>query len=290
MDDTAANRLILQETLASQGAIVTCAKSGEEAIDQCDRALQRGEPYRLVLLDCRMPGMDGIDTARELRSRGAGKAGRQPLLLMLTSDDLSNVRVRAHETGIDTYLVKPVKRAELLYMIDRTLRRQPPAAAASSMHAPASGTHNGAPATVAISRPRAILLADDAPDNRFLVRAFLKDAPYAIDEAEDGVAALEKFKLGRYGLVLMDIRMPRMDGYEATRAIREFEREAGRERTPVVALTASALDEAVRKALDAGCDAHIAKPVKKTALLTAIRAALGEPAAAAESPAAPPPR
>ena len=141
-----------------------------------------------------------------------------------------------------------------------------------------------APATVAISaanddsgdamRPLRILLADDSRDNRLLVQAYFKKTPYILDEVEDGAAAVAKLTAGVYEIVLMDIAMPIMDGYSATRAIRAMERETGRRRTPIIALTGSVLADALKKAIDAGCDAHDAKPVKKPTLLAAIRKAV----------------
>jgi PAS domain S-box-containing protein len=138
-----------------------------------------------------------------------------------------------------------------------------------------------APATVAIAassddalaatRPLRILLADDSRDNRLLVQAYFKKTPYILDEVEDGAAAVAKLAAGGYELVLMDIAMPIMDGYSATRAIRAMEKETGRRRTPIIALTGSVLADALKKAIDAGCDAHVAKPVEKATLLAAIR-------------------
>jgi len=285
VDDTSANRLILQETLTAQGARVTCVASGERALEEYRRARMTDDPYRLVLLDCRMPGMDGIDVARELKRPNGAMAAGNPLILMLTSDDLSTVRARARETGIEAYLVKPVKRAELLETIAQSLRRSDSAAAAGPSAFPQqklAERPRRAPSNPASTLPR-LLLAEDSPDNRFLVRAFLKDFPCTIDEVEDGIAALEKVKGGDYDLVLMDILMPKLDGYAATRAIREFERNSGRARIPIIALTASAMDDAVHKALEAGCTAHVAKPVKKPTLIAAIRDAMGETAAARDT-------
>jgi len=126
------------------------------------------------------------------------------------------------------------------------------------------------------TRPLKVLLADDSRDNRLLVQAYFKKMPYTIDEAENGAVAVEKFKTGSYDLVLMDIEMPIMDGYSATRAIRAIELKTGRRRVPILALTASVLTEALKKALDAGCDAHIAKPVKKATLLAAVQKAMDD--------------
>jgi two-component system sensor histidine kinase/response regulator len=123
-------------------------------------------------------------------------------------------------------------------------------------------------------RPLRILLVDDSRDNRLLVGAYFKKTPHLLDEVENGAAAVEKFRTGLYDLVLMDIQMPVMDGYVATRTIRAIEKETGRRRVPIIALTASVLEEALKKAREAGCDAHVAKPVKKSTLLAAVHQAV----------------
>ena len=119
--------------------------------------------------------------------------------------------------------------------------------------------------------PCRILLADDSIDNRLLIRAYLAKTGYSLDEAENGQVAVDKLLGGRYDLVLMDIQMPVMDGFTAVRRIRQWEREHQAERTPIIALTASAFDETVRKAIEAGCDSHLGKPLKRSTLLRVIR-------------------
>jgi len=119
-------------------------------------------------------------------------------------------------------------------------------------------------------------MADDSPDNRALIRAYLKKTPYRLEEAEDGQQAIHKFIAGKFDLVPMDIQMPIVDGYEATITIRAWERANNRRRTPILALTASALEEAVHRTKAAGCDAHVTKPVRKSTLLDAIRNAIEE--------------
>jgi CheY-like chemotaxis protein/HPt (histidine-containing phosphotransfer) domain-containing protein len=131
-------------------------------------------------------------------------------------------------------------------------------------------------------RPLHILLADDSHDNRMLIEAYLKKTRHTVDHAEDGAIAVEKVKANRYDLVLMDIQMPVMDGYTAVRTIRAWERARGTARMPIIALTASALEESVHRSLEAGCDAHVAKPVRKATLFESI---LNITAAAATGPA-----
>ncbi len=125
--------------------------------------------------------------------------------------------------------------------------------------------------TIPEQRPLKILLVDDSDDNRLLVKTYLKGDAYRIDEAENGEEAVALFQSGSYDLVLMDMQMPVMDGYTATRVIRLWEEEQGRKRTPVIALTAYALTEDAAKSEEAGCDTHLTKPVKKAVLVEAIR-------------------
>ena len=116
-----------------------------------------------------------------------------------------------------------------------------------------------------------ILLVDDSEDNRFLVQAYLKNTHYLIDTAENGQVAVEKFLSNVYDLILMDVQMPVMDGYTATREIRRLEQKEGRKPTPIVALTAHALKEDIEKSVEAGCDSHLTKPIRKPVLLEAIQ-------------------
>jgi CheY-like chemotaxis protein len=184
---------------------------------------------------------------------------------MLTSDTRAGDVARARQLGLGAYLVKPIKRAELI----RTIAAL--ASPAESVELPAAAT-TSTPATeiAAVERPLRVLLVDDSPDNRTLIQAYLKKLPYQVDTAEDGLAGFTKLREHEYDVGLMDMLMPVMDGLEATRAIRAWERAEGRPATPVVALTANAMDDDVRRCLEAGCDAHVAKPVKKAALLASI--------------------
>jgi len=120
--------------------------------------------------------------------------------------------------------------------------------------------------------PRRILLVDDNPDNRLLIRSFLKKMPYEIVEAENGQIAIDLFQRENFDLVLMDVQMPVLDGHQATRAIRAWEREGSRPPTPIIALTAHAFREEIERCLESGCNAHVAKPVKKAQLQEIIRA------------------
>ena len=129
---------------------------------------------------------------------------------------------------------------------------------------PQSSTHN---------RSRKILLAEDTPENRLVIQAFLKSSPWQVDFAKDGSEALLKFIGNPYDLVLMDVEMPIMDGYAATRAIRGWECQHDRARTPIIALTAHAMREHRERSLEAGCDGHLIKPIRKDRLIQSVQTA-----------------
>jgi len=262
VDDNETNRLILNETLSSLGAEVAEADSGPAALEITDRAIASGIPFRLVLLDCRMPEMDGFQVAVELKRRTSGPP---PIVLMLSSDDLNRSLEAARALGIDVYIVKPVRRHELLRAITRALGRAGKEEIKTIVRTPVA---------VAASEPQLkplnILLADDSVDNRSLINAYVKGLPYHFDIAENGEIAVSKFISGKFDLVLMDMQMPVLDGYGAVRKIREWERANGLRHTPIAALTASALEEDVQNTIEAGCTSHLSKPIKKSRLLQAI--------------------
>ena len=160
---------------------------------------------------------------------------------MLTSEDLNFQLARLHQLGLHSYLVKPIKRLELLGAISGLLSGVFPAQTHSL-----PGVRNPA---LAAERPLRILLAEDSPDNRLLIRAYFKNLPYALETAENGSIAIDKFKASPHDLVLMDMQMPVMDGLAATRALRQWEREQELARTPIIALTASALERDVEAEL-----------------------------------------
>jgi two-component system, sensor histidine kinase and response regulator len=270
VDDNFSNRLILREMLASRGAEVDEAEDGPSALGLIDRARTRGTPYKLMLLDCRMPGMDGFQVAERLKA----EPEQGLTVMMLSSDDLKVQLTHAHELGLDAYLVKPVRRDDLFNairtaMADHTahldIRMIEPGQTAALDWTPDITRH--AQSDLSLN----ILLADDSRDNRLLIHAFLNDTGYRLDDAENGAIAVAKLKAGDYDLVLMDIQMPVMDGLEATRAIRDWERVRGLSRIPILALTASALDEDVRDTVEAGVDLHVSKPIKKAVLIAAIQ-------------------
>jgi two-component system, sensor histidine kinase and response regulator len=268
VDDTAINRLILREILVGWGALVTEAGDGQTALDMLKKAEEDGEPYKLLLLDCRMPQMDGFAVAEKIHDNQILKGLS---IMMLTSDNRSGDITKAKELGIQGYLIKPVKRNELREAIRSVLGRQQ-----TSDRLPESAIQAIAAEELG---PLAILLADDSEDNRILIQAYFKRTACKIDIAENGAIAVERFKAGAgaYDVVLMDIQMPVMDGYTATAEIRKWEGDRGCPPTPIIALTAHALKDDEQKSLDAGCNSHVTKPIKKAALFEAIKKLTGCP-------------
>jgi two-component system sensor histidine kinase/response regulator len=259
VDDNATNRFILREMLSGWGALVTEAESGEQGLVKLKQAEESGAPYRLLLLDRRMPGIDGFELAEYIK-KDLGTTGMT--ILMLTSDNRQNDIKRCQELGISAYLVKPIKRYDLINTISGAINKteftsEEPQIVEKSTDS--DGQH-----------ALRILLAEDSEDNRLLIQSYLKNTPHQIDIAENGEIAVEKFKTGRYDIVLMDMQMPVMDGYTATQTIRNWERDRGIKHIPIVALTAYALKEEMQKSIGAGCTTHITKPVKKTTLIETI--------------------
>lgn len=268
VDDNATNREIAREMVVSIGALVQEAESGPQAIAAVREAMSNGRPFKMILLDMRMPGMDGLEVATRIRAEMQEQA---PLILMLSSDDLAPQLERMHKSRLDAYLVKPITRRELFDAIARVLAEARATVAVAPESKPAT------PANAAEIPPAHILVAEDSPDNRLVISAYLKNTRCIVDFAENGQIAVEKFRRNIYDLVLMDIQMPIMDGHAATRSIRKWEREHDSPHTNIVALTASALDEQEAETREAGCDAHVAKPVKKSTLYGTISRYAAQP-------------
>ena len=213
----------------------------------------------------RMPGMDGLEVAQLIQRE---HLPIRPLILMLSSDDLKPQVARLREIGLDAYLVKPITRKELFEAIRRVIEE---ANLNSADTLPERRATQIQSATSADAPEMRILVAEDSPDNRLVIAAYLRREPYQVDFALDGREAVNKFISQRYDLVFMDIQMPEVDGLAATRTIRRWENDHGLSPTPIIALSASVLEEDVRLALASGCNLHMSKPVRKRVLLDAVR-------------------
>ena len=278
VDDNHINRLIVREMISNCGAQVSEAEGGEDALVAIHQASDEGKPYRIILLDMRMPGMSGLDVAVRIRHE---HLPTEPLILMLSSDDLKPQLSRLKDLGLDAYLVKPITRKELFDSIGRVIQD----ANRNSREGLPAGAARAAVVLEDLKEQPAtrILVADDSADNRLLIGAYLRRERCELDFAENGKLALDKFKSDQYDMVFMDVQMPEMDGLVATRLIRRWEAENHRAPTPIIALTASALEDDVQRTHAAGCDLHLSKPIKKSVLLNTIhdviRLASKQPAA-----------
>jgi PAS domain S-box-containing protein len=264
-DDNQTTRTVLSELLTQRGGHVIQSASAADSLSLVRNAHAAGEAFNLMFVDQRMPEMDGIAMLQHQLKR------LPPAVLMVTSTAFSADRTRMQELGLRHYLFKPIRRHDLAATILEVLGTRDISATAKRPAAPAAEHRQSEQI-----RPLRVLLADDSPDNRLIVKAFLQKTPFQIDEAENGERAVAKVKSKSYDLILMDIQMPILDGFAATRAIRLWEQAHGLHPVPIVALTASALDEDVQRAREAGCNLHVSKPIKKKTLLAAIATLTGD--------------
>jgi signal transduction histidine kinase/CheY-like chemotaxis protein/HPt (histidine-containing phosphotransfer) domain-containing protein len=258
VDDSETNRMLVRRHLLSWGMESDEAGSGADALEKLAIARGEGREFRLVILDCLMPGADGFDVAESILGASPQNG---PAIVMLTSDYRKGDLARAQALGISTTLTKPVRAARLHEALQNAL--------SSERDAP------GEVKEVAVVQPprrkaARILVADDFEDNRFLIKAYLAEEPWTLDFAEDGAFALRKALSATYDLILMDVQMPAIDGYEVTRQIRLYEKSRNRAAVPIVALTAHALASEAVRSREAGCSSYLAKPISKADLLAEI--------------------
>jgi PAS domain S-box-containing protein len=270
VDDSATNRRILRGMLGAAGLQVSEASDGAAGLDALQRAQSSGAPYDLAILDAQMPGLDGFALGAAVRATPAIAETR---LLMLTSSGERGDGQRCRELGINGYLTKPTSRTDLIDAVSVVLGM-------ADVAAPVVVTQH----SIAESRPRLqVLLAEDNPVNQEVAATMLRKRGHDVDVVGDGRAAVEAAARKRYDAVLMDIQMPEMDGFEATRHIRAT--PAGRH-LPIIALTAHALGGEREKCLAQGMSDYLAKPFKAHELFAVVegRAEAGPVAAPPASP------
>jgi PAS domain S-box-containing protein len=264
VDDNAANRRVLQHTVANWGARPTAVDSAAAALEIIDKARRDNNPFALVILDAVMPGMDGFTLAEKLKG---DPAGSEAPLMMLSSAGSAEDATRCRSLGMSAYLTKPVTPAELWDAVSTVL-----GTSSDDMPAPLVTRQ-----TIAARRPLNFLLAEDNPVNRRLAAHLLEKRGHKVTSADNGRKAVELFGAERFDAVLMDIQMPEMDGLEAARAIRALER-GGDRRTPIIAMTAHAMSGDRERCLSAGMDAYVTKPVSQRELFAAVDALVESPA------------
>jgi len=270
VDDNATNRDILEHHVGAAGMRSALAGNGQEALEALRRAHAEGDPFEVALVDMKMPLMDGLELAAAVREDPA-LAGMR--IVLVTSLHSTDEVARARQVGVAAYLSKPVRRQELYRALAQCLSDGSAEAAEAAAAAQGHRAMATAGSTDDLPRIRArVLLAEDNGVNQVVARNMLKALGCEFHIVPNGQEALQAVRDSVYDLVLMDCQMPVMDGYAATRAIRELEQKGEGEtvrdavrtgrtpHVPVIALTANALVGDAEACLASGMDAHLAKP------------------------------
>jgi len=250
VDDNATNREILERRLLSWRMEADSADGGEAGLSCVLKAREAGAPYDLVLLDHHMPGLDGLDVARELGSDG-------PRVILLSSAGRNR-----GGPGISATLTKPVRESRLYDTIANTMAGKERRVASLPVVAEKP---NGAP----------ILLAEDNPTNQAVALNILRRRGYRVEVVGNGQEAVAAIRRAPFAAVLMDCQMPVLDGYAATAEIRDLEGDA--RHTPIIAMTAHAMEGARERCLEAGMDDYLSKPLRPEALDEVLAHWLGHP-------------
>ena len=240
--------------LEKAGISSETATSGEKAVEMVRLRHARRDPYNLILMDWQMPGMDGVEATRQIREI----VGTASAIIILTAYSWDDILEEAVTAGVDSFLPKPLFAAAVIEEFKSALEKRSAIANEEVVKAELEG--------------RRILLAEDMQVNAEIMIMVLEMRGMVADLAENGRIAVEKFTShpeGYYDAVLMDMRMPEMDGLEATRQIRKSGR-ADAKTIPIIALTANAFDEDVQRSLQAGLNAHLSKPVQPEALFETL--------------------
>jgi CheY-like chemotaxis protein len=258
VDDNATNRRLLEETLRSWQMRPFAVRGGAEALAELSRVTETRPAFGIVLIDASLPGLDAFALAQQLRAtpRDSGSP-----IMMLSPARRSAQSARCRTLGLDTYLNKPVRRSDLLAAIESALR---------GADEKSSVKDKTPVATSSDERSLRVLLAEDNLVNQRLAVRVLEKGGHTVEVAANGQQAVELFMRQRFDVVLMDVEMPDMNGFDATRVIRDSERPIGRH-TPIVAMTAHALKGDRERCLAAGMDDYISKPIRGAELLQTIR-------------------
>ena len=270
VDDNATNRRILHEILTRWEMNATCCDDGFSALAALETAARKDQPFRLVLMDGHMPGMDGFGVIDQIRKNPKLQG---VTIMMLTSAQQLNDAKRCRDLGVSQYLIKPILQYELMKSILKVLAEAQPAVAVVPLTAAApdgkrgpSG-HKGMPERTGSGYH--ILLAEDNVVNQRLAIHLLENLGHTCMLAENGREAVEAFEREKFDLILMDVQMPEMGGFEAVRRIRLLEQQSG-VHTPIVALTAHAMKGDRERCLAAGMDDYLVKPIHRVELCNVV--------------------
>jgi PAS domain S-box-containing protein len=263
VDDNATHREILRELFETWRMMPRTAATGQEALAELRRAAAAGEAYPLVLADAVMPHPDGFELSAQVNGE-AGLAGA--VILMVNSADRAESSERGKQVGVRGTVLKPLKQSELLDTIMSVV-----SAGGLPRVRPAVATPQEVP--LPVLPPLNVLMAEDSLINQRLGVRLLEKAGHRVTVASNGRLALEALAREGFDLVLMDVQMPEMGGFEATEAIRERERGEGRH-TPIIALTAHAMKGDRERCLQAGMDGYVSKPIRDRELFLAMEQVL----------------
>ena len=258
VDDNENARAVLNDLLESMTFVVAEADSGAAALESVRQAATAGSPYEIVFIDWRMPGMDGIQAAQEIRSLGLTPP---PHLVMVTAYGREEVIKEASEAGIEDVLIKPVNASVLFDTAMRVL------GAEQTQKREAGDAPSQVLEDLATIKGAQILLVEDNELNQEVAGELLKDAGFLVDIADNGRIAVDKVQQKDYDIVLMDMQMPIMDGVTATQEIRKL---PGYEDLAIVAMTANAMQQDKDKCLEAGMQDFITKPIEPDELWAAL--------------------
>ncbi len=258
VDDNATNRLILDEILSNWGMKPTCVDGGPAALEVLKQESASENSPPLIVLDVHMPGMDGFELAEKIKENPRWSSAT---IIMLTSAGVRGDAERCRKLNVAAYLTKPIKQSNLFDTIMLTLGKKSSANREQELITKLA---------IEEGRPKLnILLAEDNIVNQHVAINLLNKRGYRVTVAENGRKAVDAFEKGSFDVVLMDMQMPEMSGYEATAAIREIEKTAGGH-IPIIAMTAHAMKGDKEKCLEAGMDGYVSKPIHPKRLAEAI--------------------
>lgn len=253
VDDNDTNRKILEGILEHWNIETHTAAHGAEALEKLKASLSGTRSFDIIFLDFHMPHMDGFEVVEKITSLFPGK---KPKVLLLSSVNIKGSAKELQQIGVDQVLVKPLTRENIRIILLQLLGEKPALTEAEKVPTPS------VPVEPVIEKKLTVLLAEDHPINRKLAERFLRLKGWDVIHAENGKEAVEKFKENDVDIVLMDIQMPEVDGYEAAVQIRLWEAAAGRgKRVPIIALTAHALVDYREKSYAVGMDDYLTKPL-----------------------------
>ena len=271
VDDNATNRRLLEHILRKWRLTPVSVESGPQALEAIAERNGR-DPFRVVLLDLNMPGMDGVQVVEALRRDPRYRA--LPVLL-LTSSQRHEEDSRLASLAISAHLAKPIRQADLHQALACALASAPILRASGVSHSSvtarnSAATNGAAPSDAGVRRPLRILLAEDDPVNQRVAVAMLRKLGHEAIVVDDGQEALDRLEADTFDVVLMDVQMPRLDGYAATQAIRARAAATGAPRLPIVAMTAHAIKGDRERCLDADMDDYLSKPIRLAELAATL--------------------